>query len=156
MGRPRSGPDQFWARVDQSAGDDGCWPWTGCATRGYGILNYRGRKERAHRIAWTLANSPIPPDMIVCHKCDNPPCCNPGHLFLGTHADNAIDMSEKERGNLKRGIRNPNARLTPGAVIEMRRLYAAGSTTCSALARAYGVDRKTVSAVLRGRTWAGI
>jgi HNH endonuclease len=76
----------------------GCIEWTGCLTAdGYGAITVNGRGTRTHRVNWELTNGPIPPDMFVCHHCDNPPCCNVDHLFLGTHADNMADMRAKGR-----------------------------------------------------------
>ena len=78
---------------------DACWPWVGKAKAngGYGLLSVDGKACRAHRLAWELANGPIPAGLFCCHKCDNPACCNPSHIFLGTAADNLRDMREKSR-----------------------------------------------------------
>lgn len=96
-------PDaRFWERVDTSAGPEGCWPWTGSTQgKGHGQV-YRGpcRKSaphKAHRVAWELTHGPIPAGLFVCHHCDNPPCCNPAHLYVGTAADNARDMFARGR-----------------------------------------------------------
>lgn len=95
--------ERFWAYVDKSAGPDACWPWTGSKARyGYGTFNIRDRDRvgiRAHRFALELAlGRRVGDGMYACHTCDNPPCCNPAHLFEGTPSQNNYDMVSKRRG----------------------------------------------------------
>lgn len=88
--------ERFWEKVDKSGGEDSCWIWTGAIdTPRYGAFRYNGKKVNSHRMAWRLVNGEIPDGLLVCHKCDNRLCCNPSHMFLGTHLDNNRDMIAK-------------------------------------------------------------
>lgn len=91
---------RFWRDVDKR-GPDECWPWKRSTMRGgYGRFPVTSRnQQRAHRYAYELTHGPIPKDIVICHRCDNPPCCNPAHLFAGTHADNVRDRVAKGRSS---------------------------------------------------------
>ncbi len=105
----------------------GCWNWTGGVRNkqfAYGRLNYRGQSWPAHRLSFQVFRGDVPADMMVCHRCDNPLCINPGHLFLGSALDNASDMHAK--GRHPHGERHGNAKLTSEQVQEIRALYESG------------------------------
>jgi hypothetical protein len=105
--------EKFWARVDKSS-PNGCWLWTGSKyPLGYGHLRWEGKSSYAHRIAWMLANRrEIPKNMCICHRCDNPQCVRPDHLFLGTYAENSQDRERKGRGNRPTGKGSHSGGLT--------------------------------------------
>jgi hypothetical protein len=135
---------------------NGCREWAGSrSSTGYGRCYLGGKETLVHRLAYTVFFSD-PGDLFVCHKCDNPACCEPSHLFLGTPADNSADMVAKGRSSHLAhptyGERNAAAKLTSSDVIEIRRLLASGHTL-SLLGPRYGVDPVTIAAVCDRRTW---
>lgn len=167
----------FWARVDRR-GPDECWLWMRGRTGsrrgldgvipGYGAF---GRPQvKAHRFAWQLANGEIPDGLWVLHRCDNPPCVNPAHLFLGDVQANVDDMRAKGRARYisayqpatgdhvpydrrARGEASGPAKLTAAQVIEIRRRRLAGESR-RALAREFGICDSNVRWIAMGRTWA--
>lgn len=169
--------ERFWSRVDMTAGPDGCWLWLGgTGSRGYGhIYSKELGRQLAHRIAYKLCLSPIPEGLLVCHHCDNPSCVNPAHLFLGTPKDNSCDMVSKGRDlahahpdKLARGDRHGsrthpeaipygeqhhNAKCTEALVREVRALYAEGGISQSVIARRYGMNPRTLTDIIRRRSW---
>ena len=145
--------DRFNAKVDRSGGPDACWPWTGyMGSSGYGAVYVDQHEVKAHRVAYLLAFND-PGEMYVCHHCDVRLCCNPAHLFLGTHADNMADMRAKGRG--PKGSRIPTAVLTPPDVLEIRAGFYRGDSDRS-LAERFGVSPGTIWAIRTGKTWKHI
>jgi hypothetical protein len=149
---------RFRAKVRKT---DACWLWTGSVVaEGYGVLWKDGKNVRAHRISWELHYGPIPDGMKVCHKCDNPPCVNPSHLFLGTNRDNTQDSISKGRYKSNwpgyGGSDHPMAILTEDAVAHIRATYKKGVVSMKSFADRFGVSIGTIAAVVHGRTWPGI
>lgn len=159
---------RFWSKVE-SGDSEKCWNWKASTTiHGYGQFKYKGRMLKPHRVAWTLTFGIIPIGLLACHTCDNRKCCNPSHIFIGTHADNSRDMSIKGRCNSPTGARNghytkpdsyakgeahKNSKLTAAKVIEMRSLYASGEATQIALAARYGIAFQSVSDIIKRKWW---
>lgn len=155
-------PERFWKRVNMDG--DGCWEWTGgrMAT-GYGSCSYNGRAETTHRISWELTYGGIPEGLHVLHRCDNRVCVRPDHLFLGTHQDNMRDMVAKGRNHHpycspdnpshNRGSGHGLSKLTESDVQEIRRLYETGKWLQRELAEMFGVQRGTISGIVRRRGW---
>jgi hypothetical protein len=132
----------------------GCQEWQGARDRrGYGTMRRGKRDRKAHRFAYERAFGPIPPGMVVCHRCDNPPCCNPEHLFLGTNAQNTADCVSK--GRQARGAKNANAKVTDHIVRQIRRLCSEGMTQ-DAVAAMFGIAQTTVSKIVIHKSWAHV
>lgn len=173
-------PEKFWKRVDQSAGTDGCWPWLGYVHgHGYGLVCASKNKTiLAHRAAWMLHNArSIPPGdhhgtMCVLHSCDNPVCCNPRHLSLGSQVDNIMDAKRKGRiaqgaahaskrkpeawvrgGEKRRGSLHFKAMLDESQVAEIRKLVTARAGNYSEIGKRFGVAGYVVGAIARRESW---
>lgn len=141
MSGRRSGSlaDRFWPRVNKS---DGCWEWDRPRPdNGYGQIAVDGRPRYAHRVAWELEHGAIPVGLFVCHRCDNPRCVRPAHLFLGSALDNQSDAARKERKNKK--LTADDCR----TIIALR----AGGTRLRDIASRFGVSEGMVSMISRGR-----
>lgn len=141
--------DRFWSYVNKT---DACWLWTGAiAHNGYGFFVPRGRKMvRAHRFAYELANGPIARGLILCHKCDNPPCVRPDHLFPGTGKDNMQDAVAK--GRISHGDKHYAAKLTTDDVCRIRSLR--GIVNQCELADEYGLSQSSISSIQLGKHWS--
>lgn len=144
----------FWSKVDRSGGPDACWIWTGAPGGwGYGRMMINGERKPSHRIAWELTNGQIPHDMLVCHHCDTPLCCNPAHLFLGTDADNNADKMAKGRGNTCRGEKTGTSKLTAEQVLEIRARYRPYEVMQADLAAEFGVSVGCIESVVNRKSW---
>ena len=136
----------------KAGGPDECWPWLAKATANYGygrMTAGRGRYLRSHQVAWALENGPIPEGASVLHSCDNPACCNPRHLSIGTQAENTADAKAKGRSSPPPrhvGQSHPGAKLSDADADEIRR---GGSTLEQAAAR-FGVSVKTIWRIRKG------
>lgn len=146
---------RFWEKVEKGDSEDSCWVWIAKSKHlfGYGVLGLKkeNRQVMAHRFAYELLVGPIPDGLFVLHRCDNPPCVNPDHLFLGTQKDNLDDMTQKGRRRWadNRGSRNGNAKLSDAQVEEIRSLYPA--CTQQQIADRFGIGQTYVSALARGK-----
>lgn len=159
----------FWSKV--VATPNGCREWQGTRRQGsgYGQVRVGGRLLSAHRVAWERAFGPIPEGLFVCHRCDNPPCVELTHLFLGTCADNNADKLAKARHsrgeahsraclgtkrNPARGERSGNAKLSTQQVLDIRQL--AGSMTKKDLGLRYGVTDVLIGKIVRKEIWTHV
>ena len=141
---------RFWTKVDKRSAAE-CWEWTaGRHRRGYGKYSVNRSTLPAHRVAWVLTHGEIPEGLLVCHACDNPPCVNPAHLFLGTAKDNAADRDTKGRANTPVGERSAFAKLTDSEVLAIR---ACAAEPLKALATRYHVSAATISRVRHNLIW---
>jgi HNH endonuclease len=177
--RVESEIERFWSKVHKA---DGCWLWTAARNKfGYGVFTGKGRVQLySHRFSWKLHRGDIPEGSMVLHHCDNPPCVNPDHLFIGTAMDNMRDRHDKGRyatgeqswssthkDRLARGLSNGRhthpestrrgethgcAKLSLAQVEEIRSLIA-GGLTHRATGKIFGVDRSTITAISLGKNW---
>lgn len=151
MAKGQSISERFWSKVDKR-GPDECWLWMAgiLVTAGlptYGMMWVGKQNQAAHRVSWQIHFGPIPDGLFVLHRCDNMPCVNPAHLWLGTQLDNMRDRSAKGRAPI--GEKAGLARLTEEQVRAIR----LDMRSNSALGRTYGVHRKTIEYIRIRRTW---
>jgi hypothetical protein len=144
---------KFWSHVQIGRPQD-CWPWLrGRDGKGYGAFAYRGRVLIASRLAWAIEHGSVPQDMQVLHTCDNPPCCNPRHHYLGSHESNVADRVARKRQTTHRGASNVRAKLTAEQVAELLDLYHVHDWLQRDLAERYGISQRTVSAIVRRESY---
>jgi len=145
--------DYFWKRVELSKNSD-CWMWTGAFSnetgKSYGMINYKWKRMLANRFSYEYFNGEISKGLFVCHKCDNPPCVNPNHLFLGTPIDNIMDAVKKKRHS--HGERVNTCKLTERQVYEIM-LLIKGGFTFNKIGKIYGVQPTTIGWINNGGSW---
>jgi hypothetical protein len=179
----------FWAKVNKDGPtmphmESPCWVWTSDTIKnGYGRMRVGRKNFLAHRIAWTLANGPIPHDgshhgICVCHRCDRRNCTNPAHFFLGTNADNIRDMFAKKRNGssikpesrprgdnhhfrtkpecVRRGELHGRAKFSANLVLDIRGAYSAGNISQKQLAAQFGMSRSLISLIVHRKIWRHI
>lgn len=152
----------FWSKVDKG-GENDCWLWLKREEDGYGSFRpgssvRKTKRFKAHRFAWTITFGEISDGVLVCHKCDNPLCVNPAHLFLGSHLDNIRDCVNKGRrsplvGKYKRTIESRKRKIGMDDAIQIRRLYAEGKGSQESIGRQFGITQNQVSSIVNRKAW---
>jgi len=140
---------RFFEKVKKT---DKCWIWTGSKLHGYGQIYNRitNRPEGAHRVSWEIHNGLIKKGLHILHRCDNPPCVNPEHLFIGTNAENVADAIKKGRN--AKGSQCTRAKLNEKIVTEMKKMFKNGSTY-KEVTNKFGFNHHTVYSAIKGITW---
>lgn len=166
--QPRAGQDSLnvayllWKLSEQLAiAPTGCWEWFGAkSSGGYGQFRFGGRTIYVHRLVYEFCLGDLPRYAVVCHQCDNPPCCNPAHLFIGTQGDNVRDAYAKGRLTpppSKRGSNANAAKLTESQVVEIRqRAASANNGDLKVIAAEFGIDYSTLRRIVLRQTWRHI
>lgn len=150
--RPEIIDDAFFAARSKVNDETGCLEWTRhIDRRGYGTLKHKQKHRFAHRMMWEYKFGPIPEGMNICHKCDNPKCLNPNHLFVGTTQDNVSDKMVKGRFKPVTGERNGCAKLTADQIEAIR----LDPRPQHVIAKDYGISQSNVSLIKQGKTWIG-
>lgn len=142
----------FWSNVIKEGVND-CWTANGeVMSSGYIRLFYHGMRQLAHRVSWEIHNGEIPDELFVLHRCDNPPCVNPRHLFLGTKQDNAEDRDRKGRFIVLHGSTNGRATLNENVVKEIKHGSLSSKSNAS-IGRMFGVTKEAIWKVRHGLSW---
>lgn len=132
----------------------GCWIWFGASTPlGYGKVRYKGGVRIAHRVSYMVYRGDFDPKLCVCHKCDNPFCINPDHLFLGTMKDNTQDMIRKGRKNPCLGSNHKTSKLSVEQVLEIKKLIQDRPISLNKIAKLFGVTHSTITAIRDNKIW---
>lgn len=154
--KKKTSEQKFWEKVDKKEEDE-CWEWKACKdTCGYGIIWYNKKNTKTHRFSWILHYGKIPKGTEVCHHCDNPPCVNPKHLWMGTHRSNMLDMRAKNRGSITKGEKNGSHKLTENDVINIRNKYKMKKYTITKLSKQYEMCWNTIYYIVNRKLWKHI
>jgi hypothetical protein len=146
--------ERFWAKVSVGSDSD-CWIWKyGRNNTGYGELSFNGKRQLAHRVAYSLHHDISLPTLYVLHACDNPPCCNPSHLFLGTQKDNMRDCKSKSRARNKprRGEQHHKAKITA----EDAKTIRVSDEPTALLSARYGLGYSSIQRIKSGSSWKSL
>lgn len=158
MGKPALTLEEKFHKFISPEPNSGCWLWTGSnsghyytgKTYGqYGKITIKGKSRIASRVMYEYSFGPFPKELYVLHKCDNPYCVNPEHLFLGTALDNARDRDRKKRREAPRGINNAGNKISEADVFAIREM----DGTQEEIAQKFGIDQTTVSLIQRRKLW---
>ena len=144
--------ERLWEKIKKTDSSEDCWFWTGAKTRqGYGTIAIKGKAKLAHRTVYETSVEPIPDELCVMHICDNPSCCNPKHLKLGTIYENNKDRHEKNRskGKAHKGENSPMSKLTSNDVLEIFK----SEEKLKEIAKKFGITFQTVSDIQNGKSW---
>ena len=135
---------------------NGCWLWTMASTGRYGQITINRKPTLGHRLSYELHKGPIPKGLYVCHTCDNGHCVNPGHLFLGTPADNSRDFIEKGGKPGAYGSSHYRTKLTESDVQEIRSLYKNSRLTLKQIGKQFGLNAVTIHNIVHRKTWTHV
>ena len=155
--KPRPVAERFWEKVNITSNINQCWDWIASKNiKGYGQFCLDNKRMGAHRALWSILHGAIPEGKHILHRCDNPSCCNPTHLFMGTNADNVADRHAKGRSGTsmgKLGEKNSMAKLTQKQVDRIRLLYTLPKVTQRMLGKVFGVSNRHISRIVRNERW---
>jgi hypothetical protein len=153
MVMPSNIPSDVWKKINIKSSSE-CWEYTGCKDRnGYGLFGYNKHQYFSHRIIYELTKGNIPEKIQVCHSCDNPKCCNPKHLFLGTNQDNADDKVSKRRQSRLSGERHGSHKLTSNQIFKIRMMYKTGKYYYRELGKIFKCSGRHIGDIINNKKW---